>query len=124
MIFVGESAGKGRGIFARRKISQGETIEAAPVVVIPAPELEFLDKTVLQDYYFVWGENEEHAALMLGLCSLCNHSFAPNATFDLKPEKLSIEFVAIREIKAGEEVTINYNGDPENQKPIWFEALA
>ncbi|OLE52439.1 MAG: hypothetical protein AUG51_18145 [Acidobacteria bacterium 13_1_20CM_3_53_8] len=123
MIFVGESAGKGLGIFARRKIREGEKIEEAPVLVIPASEIKRLDKTVLRDYYFVWGEDEEQAALMLGLCSLCNHSYKPNAIFYLLPEKLAIEFIALRDIKVGEEITINYNGDPDNQKPIWFEAL-
>ena len=123
MIFVGESAGKGLGIFAQRKIRKGEKIEEAPVLVIPASEIKKLDKTVLRDYYFVWGEDEEEAALMLGSCSLCNHSYKPNAIFYLLPEKLAIEFVALRNIKAGEEITINYNGDPDNQKPIWFEAL-
>ena len=60
---------------------------------------------------------------MLGLCSLCKHSYRPNAVFKLHDEKLTIEFVARRDIEAGEEVTVNYNGDPANQKPIWFAAL-
>lgn len=123
MIALGESQGKGRGVFAQRKIHRGEVIEEAPVVVIPATEVEHLDKTALQDYYFVWGENEEGAALMLGLCSLCNHSYQPNAFFNLKPEKLTIEFVALSEIEPGEEITINYNGDPRSEEPIWFETL-
>jgi hypothetical protein len=123
MIFVGESAGKGLGVFARRKIRKGERIEESPVIVVPASEIEHIEKTVLKDYYFVWGDDEEQAALMLGPCSLCNHSYRPNAVFTLKPEKLAIEFAALRDIEAGEEITINYNGDPDNQKPIWFEAL-
>jgi uncharacterized protein len=123
VIMVGESVGKGRGIFARRKILKGETIEQAPVVVLPASEIEFLDKTVLQDYYFLWGEDKAQAAVMLGLCSLCNHSYKPNAVYQRKPESLTIEFVARRDIEAGEEVTINYNGDPENQEPVWFDTL-
>ncbi len=123
MIAVGESAGKGRGVYSQRKIHCGEVIEEAPVVVMPATEIEYLDKTALQDYYFLWGENEDEAALMLGLCSLCNHSYQPNAVFNLRPEKLMIEFVALREIEAGEEITINYNGDPYSQKAIWFDPL-
>ena len=123
MIFVGESAGKGRGIFAQRKIYKGEMIEGAPVVVIPASEIEFLERTVLQDYYFVWGEDEEQAALMFGLCSLCNHSYHPNAVFNLLPERLTIEFIALCDIEAGEEITVNYNGQPDSQKPIWFDVL-
>jgi SET domain-containing protein len=29
---------------------------------------------------------------------------------------------AIHDIAAGEELFINYNADPEDQSPIWFEA--
>lgn len=122
-IFVGDSPGKERGIFARGRILAGEMIETAPVVVVPAVEIEMLDETVLQNYYFVWGENEEQAAVMFGLCSLCNHSFHPNAIFNLLPETLSIEFIAISDIEAGDEITVNYNGDPDSRKAIWFETL-
>ena len=31
-------------------------------------------------------------------------------------------FVALRDIEAGEEVTTNYNGNPDNLKPVWFDA--
>lgn len=123
MIFVGNSDGKGRGIFAQRKISKGETIEEAPVVVIPHSQIEHLDRTLLGDYYFVWGADEEEAAIALGLCSLCNHSYEPNAVFRLNRDKLTIEFVAARSIESGEEITINYNGDPGSKKPIWFECV-
>jgi SET domain-containing protein len=30
--------------------------------------------------------------------------------------------VALRDIEAGEEVTTNYNGNPDNLKPVWFDA--
>ena len=81
------------------------------------------DRTVLGDYYFVWGDDEEQAAIALGTCSLCNHSYRPNTVFRLNRDKLTIEFVAARGIEAGEEITINYNGDPNSKKPIWFECL-
>jgi len=123
MITLGASAGKGRGIFAQRKLLKGETIEEAPVVVIPHSQIEHLDRTVLGDYYFVWGDDEEQAAIALGTCSLCNHSYRPNTVFRLNRDKLTIEFVAARGIEAGEEITINYNGDPNSKKPIWFESL-
>jgi hypothetical protein len=122
-LIVGESAGKGQGVFATRKICKGTQIEAAPVVVLPASEVELLDRTVLQDYYFLWGEDEDQAAVALGVCSLCNHSYTPNAVFRLVPERLNIEFVALKDIEAGEEITINYNGNPESQKEVWFDAM-
>ncbi len=123
MIRVGDSDGKGRGIFALRKIAGGETIEDAPVVVVPASEVAHLDATVLGDYYFVWGDDEKQAALLLGPCSLCNHSYEPNARFVLHPERQTIEFIALRDIAAGEEITTNYNGEPGDRKAVWFETL-
>jgi SET domain-containing protein len=122
MITVGPSPGKGRGVFAGRAIRAGEIIEEAPVIVLPGAEIEHLERTVLQDYYFLWGADEEDAAILLGVCSLCNHSYEPNAVFELCPESQTIRFVARRDIAAGEEITTNYNGDPANLKPVWFDA--
>ncbi len=120
MIRVGESQGKGRGVFAARAIGAGETIEDGPVVVVPAHQITQLDATVLGDYYFLWSDDESEAALLLGLGSLCNHSYEPNARFELHPERLTISFIALRDIRDGEEVTINYNGNPGSRKPLWF----
>jgi len=123
MIYVGARAGKGRAIFAQRKITEGETIEESPVVVLSTGDIQLLEQTPLKDYYFLWGKDEDQAAVLLGLCSLCNHSYNPNAVFNLKIEQKTIEFIALRAIEAGEEITVNYNGNPANQKPVWFEAL-
>lgn len=122
MIVVGASPGKGRGVFASRRIQAGDIIEEAPVIVLPGAEIEHLERTVLQDYYFLWGADEKDAAILLGLCSLCNHSYQPNAVFLPCPETCTIRFVALRDIEAGEEVTTNYNGNPDNLKPVWFDA--
>ena len=32
-----------------------------------------------------------------------------------------IHIVAVRAIGEGEEITINYNGDPMDPSPVWFE---
>jgi hypothetical protein len=122
MIRIGDSPGKGRGVFALRKIRAGETIEEAPVVIVSESEVAHLDATVLGDYYFLWGDDEKQAALLLGWCSLCNHSYTPNARFTLHPKRLTIEFVALRDIAEGEEVTTNYNGNPKSREPVWFDA--
>ena len=122
MIVVGVSPGKGRGVFASRRIQAGDIIEEAPVIVLPGAEIEHLERTVLQDYYFLWGADEKDAAILLGLCSLCNHSYQPNTVFLPCPETRTIRFVALRDIEAGEEVTTNYNGNPDNLKLVWFDA--
>ncbi len=120
MICIGDCGRRGRGIFATRAIGGGELIEAAPVVVVPQAQIPQLDATVLGDYYFVWGAERKEAAILLGRCSLCNHSYEPNARFELRPAQQSIAFLALRAIAPGEEITINYNGDPACRDPLWF----
>jgi SET domain-containing protein len=123
MIRVGTSPGKGRGVFATRRIRRGETIEEAPVVRVPEDEVAHLDATVLGDYYFLWRDDEKEAALLLGICSLCNHSYEPAARFELHPAEFTIAFVALRDIEEGEEITVNYNGAPDSREPVWFDAI-
>jgi ribosomal protein S18 acetylase RimI-like enzyme len=120
-LFAGVTSRKGRGIFAQRSILKGELIEEAPVVVIPSAQVPLLDQTTLGDYYFLWGNDEQEAAVMLGSCSLCNHCYEPNAIFILDPGRLTIRFVACRDIESGEEITINYNGLPEDRRAVWFD---
>ena len=124
MIGIGQTAGKGRGVFAWRHISAGTLIEEAPVIVIPAAEIEHLKSTVLHDYYFEWGPDESEAALVLGTFSLCNHSYDSNAFYVRNPERLTISFFARRDIAPGEEITTNYNGDPDSREPLRFPVKA
>ena len=122
MIRTAPSARDGRGIFATRNIASGERIEEAPVIVVPPEQIPHLAATVLDNYCFRWGAELEEVAIHLGLCSLCNHSYEPNAQFVLRLDRLAIEFIALRDIAAGEEIMINYNGDPAGRQPVWFPA--
>lgn len=117
MLYVGTVEGKGRGVFAQRFIRQGEIFERAPVIVLPARECENIERTVLFNYCYGWGED---SALALGLGSLFNHSYEPNALYTRKFEDQVIEYTALRNIEPDEEVTINYNGDPHDLEPMWF----
>jgi uncharacterized protein len=51
-----------------------------------------------------------------------NHSYGSNCEYfmDFKEETISIK--TIRNVEAGEELTINYNGDWNDRKPVWFDA--
>lgn len=124
MIELRYFAGKGRGVFAVTRFKQGEVIERAPVLIIPAYQREHLDQTVLYNYYFAWGENPEDEAIAMGFGSFYNHSYTPNAVYVKKYEALVVEYIALRDIEAGEEITINYNGYPDDRSPVWFEAAA
>jgi SET domain-containing protein len=115
---VKRARGKGRGVFARRPIRKGEVIERVPVLVMSAEEyVGGVDQSPLAGYVFAWGEGQ--IALALGYGSLYNHSFKPNARYQDVPPRTK-QFVALRDIGAGEEVTVNYNGTPKSRAKVWF----
>ncbi|ANX11018.1 SET domain-containing protein-lysine N-methyltransferase [Fictibacillus arsenicus] len=111
----------GRGIFAARTIQEGELIHQAPVIVCPDNQYYKLKKTALRNYYFNWGENYDHVAIALGYGSLFNHSYSPNAIFENNLKKETVDFFSLKEIDAGEEIFVNYNGDPDDKGPLWFD---
>ena len=119
MLYVDRTQDKGRGVFTDAPIARGTVIESCPVLVLPAPDRQALRETALYDYYFDWGEDGRDLAVALGLGSLYNHSFSPNATYMKRLRLGLIEFVALRAIAADEEILINYNGDPEDRSPLW-----
>lgn len=104
-IRVGPTADKGRGVFATRTIAQGEVVELAPVIVIAPDEQRLVHKTVLNDYVFGWGDT---IAVALGYASLYNHSWDANLAYRKLLDEELVEFVARRDIGAGEELTTNY----------------
>lgn len=120
-IFVAASDIHGQGVFAARDIEEGEVIEVCPIILFPLAQLEHVRKTVLDDYYFDWGEEGEWFAFCLGYGSLYNHSYEPNAEYGMDFEARTIDFYCIRNIAAGDEILINYNGDADNRSKVWFE---
>lgn len=120
-IEVKQIRGKGRGVFASRDIVEGEVIERVPVLVLPAEVVE--DQSTrgsLWEYSFQWGKGT--VALALGYGSLYNHSYRPNARCDVEGRRTKV-FTSLCDIAAGEEITINYNGDPDDRSPVWFEVV-
>src|SRR5262249_34959206 len=121
---MGVVAAHGRGMFATRKFLKGELIESAPLGVIEEKKWPNEAKTMRSDYAFDWGEKDEHAAIALGYISIYNHSYSPNAQLEQMLDELMMEIIAIKDVEQGEEITINYNGDPENRDELWFTQRA
>ena len=117
---VVESNGRGRGLAAARAFRRGEVIERAPVIVVARALLPPVRGTVLDDYWFWW--DDEHNAFALGWAALYNHACPANARFRLEREARLIVFEAAADIDAGDEVTINYHGEPDDPRPVWFQA--
>lgn len=112
---------KGRGVFARTNIAKGTIIERVPVIVVPVQEVfGQRSKTKLADYVFKW--SNDTVAVALGYGSLYNHSYRPSANYYFEGSQTQV-FVAIRDIDSGEEITVNYNGDPKSRKGVGFDVV-
>lgn len=121
-VYVGNTARKGRGMFTKAAILADTVLELAPVVVMTAEERKLLDQTRLHDYIFEWQPGETHLCCMAqGYISVYNHSYASNCEYFMDYDNETILIKAVRDIEAGEELTINYNGDWNDEKPVWFE---
>ena len=119
---IGMTLHAGRGVFACERIPAGSLIEECPVVELSTDELSALISTVLGNYFFQWGPTREQGALALGYGSLYNHAYDPNAAYVRKFESKTLQFIAVEDIEEGEEVTVNYNGSPQDRTPVWFHA--
>ncbi len=120
-IYIAQSPLGGRGVFAKRKIEDGELIEICPVIVVPPHDLAKIHSSHLHDYYFLWGDDEKSSAIALGYGSLYNHSYTPNAEYAMDFEGETLNIHAIRSIEPDEEITFNYNGDAADATPVWFD---
>ncbi len=121
-IYVSNSKGMGRGMFTWTSLEKGTVIEVAPVIVMSRQERTFLDQTLLHDYIFEWGERQDQCCVAMGYVSIYNHSYQSNCEYEMNFTKEIISVKTIRSIEAGEELFINYNGDWNNAKPLWFDA--
>ncbi len=121
-LFITETAKKGRGVFSSVDITKNSVVEIAPVIVMSGEERKLLDQTLLHDYIFEWGDATKQCCLALGWVSVYNHSYKSNCEYDMDYDDKTITIKTTRKIKAGEELTINYNGTWNNEKKVWFDA--
>lgn len=120
-LFINETAEKGRGVFSRERIPANTVVEIAPVIVMEYKDREHLDKTLLHDYIFEWGKEKDKCCMALGLIPIYNHSYKSNCEYFMDFEDDSIMVKTVRVIENGEELTINYNGDWNDGKKVWFD---
>lgn len=112
----------GRGVFTSEDIEVGTTIEISPVIALSPEERQHVEKTELFNYIFEWGEGYTGAAVALGYVSMYNHSYHSNCIYEMDFENEEIRIRTVKPIKKGEELTINYNAEPDDATPIWFDA--
>jgi SET domain-containing protein len=117
---------RGRGIVALEDIEPGRLVERSPVLIIPSEQRPAVDKTIIFTYVFMWEhhtveedlyEHRGRSAIALGYTSLLSHSYEPNCIFVRHIDELLIDVFAKRNIRTGEELTIDY------QMTLWFDPV-
>jgi uncharacterized protein len=121
-LYVIKTSGKGRGVYTRTDLPADTLIEIAPVIVMGAKDRIHLDQTLLHDYIFEWGESRQQCCMALGYVPLYNHSYAANCGYEMNFRKQTIRVRTVSAVAAGGELTINYNGDWDSKKKVWFDA--
>jgi len=121
-LFIAPSGEKGRGVFTSERLSKNTIIEISPVLVMNRQERVLLDQTLLHDYIFEWGEQKNECCMALGYVPLYNHAYKSNCEYEMDFDEQIIRIKTVRSIKASEELFINYNGNWNDGKPVWFDA--
>lgn len=119
---IAPSVNRGRGVFTTDDIEAGTIVEISPVLVLTPDERTKVEQTMLFNYIFEWGENNTSACVALGYLSVYNHAYTANCIYEMDFEHEVMQIRTVKPVKAGEELFINYNADPDDQQPIWFEA--
>jgi len=122
ILYIKTTNGRGRGVFTSERIPVDTIVEIAPVIVMTAEERKLLDQTLLHDYIFEWTpEGEKMCCMALGYVPIYNHSYSSNCEYFMDYEAQTISIKTVRDIAVDEELTINYNGDWNDEKAVWFE---
>ncbi len=120
-LFFHESDIHGLGVFTGAPIPKDTLLEVCPVIVLSTEDKKLIHQTHLHDYYFLWGEHNAQCAIALGWGSLFNHSDTPNAIVELNQIEKTLDIYSLRDIEAGEEIFIDYNGGEDQENIVWFK---
>ena len=122
-IYIKKTADMGWGVFTSEDIDRGTLIECSPVIIMNGDERKHLDQTRLHDYIFEWGIDKKQCCMAMGYLPAYNHSYRSNCEYEMHFETGEITVKSVHFISAGEELFINYNGDWDDEKPLWFKTL-
>jgi SET domain-containing protein len=97
------SGERGLGVFALRAFKKGDLIERSPGIMLGERDTAILSITALSAYIF---GTSAGSILGLGLTSIYNHSDRPTAKVSRFRRFIFVR--ALRDIKVGEEITLDY----------------
>jgi SET domain-containing protein len=118
---------KGKGVFSKEEIKKGTIIDVAHVIPLLNKDYKKICKTILYNYCYIWEdpkhESEFTNAISLSISQFINHSYKPNVKYVYDYDNNCMEFETLRDISAGEEITVNYNGLFDDKSPVWFNIV-
>lgn len=120
-LYIKDAGKKGRGVFTANPIAENTVLEISPVLVLKAKDRQVCEDTLLYYYIFEWGNKGKKGAIGLGYISIYNHASPSNCEYTMDFGEQTITITAMRDIAAGEELTINYSAGWDDWKPVWFE---
>lgn len=102
----------GKGCFALEKIEKNTVIESAPVIFLHRDTFVNLNEYnggthKLSEYPFSWGR-DGLVVFALGYGGIYNHKVDPNLSWRPNYQMETIQYTAVRDIEAGEELFIRY----------------
>ena len=106
------SKGERVGVSAARRFAAGDTIERAPVIVIPAHEAWILGRTGVAPYLEPWEPPSGNMALPLGLGAIYRDDGEPNAKLVARTEEMAIDIIALRDIEENEDIVVSRLEEP------------
>lgn len=109
-----------QGVFAVKEFYPGDIIEISPVILLAKSEREYLQTTSFFSYYFLINNETTPVAIGLGYSSLYNHAYKANAVYTISLKNASITIKSCKSIRPGDEITLNYNGNPDDETPVYF----
>jgi SET domain-containing protein len=122
LLEIRATGNKGRGIFAKKTLQADMVLETAPVIVMSRKDRDLLDQTLLHDYIFEWQPySADMCCMALGWIPLYNHSYQSNCEYFMNYDDQTMFVQTVREVAAGEELTINYNGTWNDAAKVWFD---
>ena len=98
--------GGGRGVYALKDFKIGDVIEACPYLL--EKDSTTIDDSVISDYVFNYVNDETQRIIVLGLCSMYNHSDNNNVIYKQITNPDNMVYIAQRNITKGDELFINY----------------
>lgn len=102
-----------RGLIATHDIKKNTVIERCPVILIDTKYENFLEKTNLSSYYFIW--DKRYHCIVLGYGGIFNHSEKNNVKFYRDVENKIMIFESIKNISKGDELFTDYYDSLKNE---------